>query len=105
LLVAAQTGLRVSELTGLDCGDVAFGTGAYVGCEGKGRKQRAVPLTTATAAALDVWMVERAGRRDEPLFPTRSTIDGGFSHTSADRSRTGPEMVLNCRVRKQRRIC
>ena len=28
LLVAAQTGLRVSELTGLNCGDVTLGTGA-----------------------------------------------------------------------------
>jgi len=45
LLVAIQTGLRVSELTGLDCGDVTLGTGANVRCEGKGRKHRAVPLT------------------------------------------------------------
>lgn len=72
LLVAAQTGLRVSELTGLDCGDATLGTGANVRCEGKGRKHRAVPLTTATAAVLDVWVAERAGRRDEPLFPTRT---------------------------------
>jgi site-specific recombinase XerD len=72
LLVTVQTGLRVSELTGLDCGDVALGTGAHVRCEGKGRKQRAVPLTTTTQAALDVWMLERAGQRDEPLFPTRT---------------------------------
>lgn len=72
LLVAVQTGLRVSELTGLDCGDVTVGTGASVRCEGKGRRQRAVPLTAATVAVLSVWMVERAGRRDEPLFPTRT---------------------------------
>jgi site-specific recombinase XerD len=72
LLVAVQTGLRVSELTGLDCGDVGLGTGANVRCEGKGRKHRAVPLTTATEAVLGVWLTERAGRRDEPLFPTRT---------------------------------
>ena len=72
LLVAVQTGLRVSELTGLDCGDVALGTGAHVRCVGKGRKQRAVPLTSATAVVLGAWMTERAGRREEPLFPTRT---------------------------------
>jgi site-specific recombinase XerD len=72
LLVATQTGLRVSELTGLDCGDATLGTGANIRCEGKGRKHRAVPLTTATAAVLHVWIAERAGRRDEPLFPTRT---------------------------------
>lgn len=72
LLVAVQTGLRVSELTGLDCADITLGTGANVRCEGKGRKHRAVPLTANTQAALDAWLDERAGRRDEPAFPTRT---------------------------------
>jgi site-specific recombinase XerD len=72
LLLAVQTGLRVSELTGLNCGDITLGTGACVRCEGKGRKHRAVPLTAPTQAVMSVWMAERAGNRDEPLFPTRS---------------------------------
>lgn len=69
LLLAIQTGLRVSELTGLNCGDVTLGTGANVRCSGKGRKQRAVPLTETTAAVLRVWLRERGGRPDDPLFP------------------------------------
>ena len=72
LLVAVQAGLRVSELTGLDCGDVTLGAGANVRCNGKGRKHRAVPITATTQAVLGVWMAERGGRRDEPLFPTRT---------------------------------
>ncbi|EQD64429.1 integrase/recombinase, partial [mine drainage metagenome] len=40
MLTAIQTGLRVSELTGLTCGDVHLGKGAHVRCTGKGRKQR-----------------------------------------------------------------
>ena len=72
LLLAAQTGLRLSELTGLDCGDVTLGTGASVRCLGKGRKHRAVPLTTPTQAVLRVWMTERAGQPGQPLFPTRT---------------------------------
>src|SRR5207253_8473742 len=72
LLLAVQTGFRVSEITGLNCGDVSLGTGASARCEGKGRKHRAVPLTAATEAVVTVWLSERAGRRDEPLFPTRT---------------------------------
>ncbi len=72
LLLGVQTGLRVSELTGLDCGDVSLGVGANVRCEGKGRKHRAVPLTSPTEAVLGVWISERSGLRDDPLFPTRT---------------------------------
>lgn len=72
MLLAIQTGLRVSELTGLNCGDVTLGTGASVRCEGKGRKQRAVPLNGPVQAALRVWLTERAGKSGDPLFPTRT---------------------------------
>lgn len=72
LLLAVQTGLRLSELTGLDCQDLALGTGAHVRCIGKGRKHRAVPLTANTQDVLAVWVSERKGRDDEPLFPTRT---------------------------------
>ena len=72
LTLAVHAGLRVSELIGLDCGDIALGTGAHVRCHGKGRKQRAVPLTTDAQAVLEVWLTERAGRSADPLFPTRT---------------------------------
>ncbi|MGP3937539.1 hypothetical protein [Nonomuraea sp. KM88] len=45
LLVAMQTGLRVSELTSLTCADAELGWGAHLHCTGKGRKQRTTPLT------------------------------------------------------------
>ena len=67
--LALQTGLRVSELTGLRCGDITFGTGAHVRCLGKGRKERATPLTQVTAAVLQAWLDERGGEPDDPLFP------------------------------------
>jgi site-specific recombinase XerD len=72
ILLAVQTGLRVSELAGLNCTDVAFGVGANVRCEGKGRKQRAVPLTAPVETLLKVWLAERSGRPNDPLFPTRT---------------------------------
>ena len=73
LLVAVRTGLRVSEITGLNCDNVTLGTGASVHCEiGKGRKQRAVPLNAGTSTTLADWMAERHGQHGEPLFPTRT---------------------------------
>ena len=72
LVLGIQAGLRVSELTGLNCGDVVLGTGAHVRCEGKGRKQRAVPLTGPAQSVLAAWLAERAGRSQDPLFPTRT---------------------------------
>jgi integrase/recombinase XerD len=70
VVLLAQTGLRVSELTGLRCGDIHLGTGAHATTTGKGRKQRITPLTKETAAVLRVWLAERGGSPAEPLFPT-----------------------------------
>ncbi|MDN5853977.1 MAG: site-specific integrase [Actinomycetia bacterium] len=72
LVLALQTGLRVSELIGLDCGDVTLGAGGHVRCEGKGRRHRAVPLTHSAQQVLKIWMAERAGHISDPLFPTRT---------------------------------
>lgn len=70
ILLATQTGLRVSELTALTCADLALGRGAHVHCVGKGRKQRRTPLLPATVAVLKVWLAERGGTGSDPLFPT-----------------------------------
>ena len=70
LLVGVQTGLRVSELIGLNCQDVVLGTGAHVRCLGKGRKQRCTPLRPETARAVQAWLRERQGPADHPVFPS-----------------------------------
>lgn len=69
LLLALESGLRVSELTGLRRGDLSLGAGASVSCTGKGRKKRTTPLTTATAAVLASWLAESGASAAEPLFP------------------------------------
>jgi len=74
LLLTVQTGLRVSELTGLTCQDVVLGTGAHVHCQGKGRKHRCTPLRPETVKTLEAWMRERQGDPDDPLF---ASIRGG----------------------------
>jgi len=70
LLVAAQTGLRVSELIGLRCQDVALSAGAHVRCTGKGRKLRCTPLRKEAIAALRSWLRERNAQPTEALFPS-----------------------------------
>ncbi len=82
LLIAVQTGLRVCELTGLRVGDVQLGHGANVRCRGKGRKERATPLTRQGAAALRAWLREIDADPETPLFP--SSRGGPMSRDSVD---------------------
>jgi site-specific recombinase XerD len=69
LLLAVQTGLRLSELTGLDRDAIHLGAGAHVRCVGKGRKERCTPLTTLARGALQGWLKEPARRGAKALFP------------------------------------
>ena len=69
LLVAVQTGLRVSELTGLTRNLVHLGTGAHIRCYGKGRKERVTPLRRDARAVLKAWLAEHDAPDTAPLFP------------------------------------
>ncbi len=71
LTLAVQTGLRVSELTSLTAAHLHLDDGPHVRCHGKGRKERATPLTRQTLAVLRCWMRERSGAPTDPVFPTR----------------------------------
>ncbi|MBI4169461.1 MAG: tyrosine-type recombinase/integrase [Acidobacteria bacterium] len=71
LLLAVQTGLRVSELTRLSVQDVQLGSGAHVRCYGKGRKEHCTPLTAQTLGVLWEWLRERNAGPSDPLFPSR----------------------------------
>jgi len=68
LVLALQTGLRVSELISLFCGDVVLGAGAHVRCMGKGRKERATPIRKDSVNVLRDWLAERGGTEKDPLF-------------------------------------
>ena len=72
LLVALQTGLRVSELVGLDLGDVSLVKpgDASLHARGKGRKERTVPLREDSVEVLTTWLQERGRTGDEALFVT-----------------------------------
>ena len=96
LLLAIQTGLRVSELIGLTCNDIVLGSGAHVRCKGKGRKRRCTPLRKELVATLRSWLQERSGQPDDPLFPNAR---GGFL------SRDGVEYLLAKHVAVARQKC
>ncbi len=72
LLLAVQTGLRVSELTGLASQDAHLGSGPHVRCHGKGRKDRATPLTSQVVRVLRTWLAELGPAPGGPLFPTQA---------------------------------
>ncbi len=96
LLVAVQTGLRISELLGLCCQDVALGPGANVRCLGKGRKRRCIPLRKDTVAVLRAWLKERKGLPTDALFPNAR---------GAALSRDGVEYLLAKHVAAARLKC
>src|SRR5256714_4168950 len=80
LQVAAQTGLRLSEMTGLTRHDVTLSAGAHVRVIGKGRKERCVPFAKHTVAVLKAWLREPPRGDGQVLFPnargTRLSPDG-----------------------------
>lgn len=80
LHLAIQTGLRVSELVGLNHEDVCLNVGANVRCQGKGRKERCTPLTKATTRIMREWCEECPGVGRDPVFlsvrGTRLSCDG-----------------------------
>jgi len=80
LLVAVQTGLRLSEMTGLKRDDVIIGTGAHLRVIGKGRKERCTPLAKATLTVLKAWLHEPQRGYENVLFPNarggRLSADG-----------------------------
>jgi site-specific recombinase XerD len=58
ILTAVQTGLRLSEMTGLRHEDLISGVGAHLRVIGKGRKERCIPLAKPTLAVLKDWLRE-----------------------------------------------
>jgi site-specific recombinase XerD len=80
ILLAVQTGLRVSEITAATRADLALEAGAHVRVIGKGRKERCTPLAKPTLAALKAWLREPSRGDGQLLFPNtkgeRLTVHG-----------------------------
>ncbi|MFO0584550.1 MAG: tyrosine-type recombinase/integrase [Anaeromyxobacter sp.] len=71
LLVAVQTGLRLSELTALRVEDLVLVGEPHARCHGKGRKERCTPLARSTVRALRAWIGEIGATGADLLFCSR----------------------------------
>lgn len=69
IMLAVQTGLRLSEMTGLQRQDIVLGAGGHVRVIGKGRKERCTPLARSTSAVLKAWLREPQRGDGQVLFP------------------------------------
>lgn len=94
-----QTGLRISELVGLNRADVTLGRGANVHTLGKGRKERRTPLIPSTVEILQTHLDERAGAPNDPLFTTstgrrlsRDAVEHRLAHHVALAQTTCPSI-------------
>jgi integrase/recombinase XerD len=63
-----NTGARVSEVAALNRQDLQLQPARLVQLQGKGRKQRVVPLWKSTAAHLKGWLTQNPGTPSAPLF-------------------------------------
>ena len=70
ILTAVQTGLRLSEMTGLKRENFVSGSGAHLRVVGKGRKERCTPLAKPTRAVLKSWLREPSRGVNDVLFPS-----------------------------------
>jgi integrase/recombinase XerD len=70
-LLLYNTGARISEILSLRVRDVLVTDGRSLTLQGKGRKQRSVPLWRTTQIRLRHWIQENHGQSESPLFPNR----------------------------------
>jgi len=96
MLLATQTGLRLSELTGLVRSDIHLGPAAYVHVVGKGRKERCTPLTSQTTEVLRTWLAELPAGETQVIFPSRR---------GARMSNDGIQYLLARHVETARKSC
>jgi len=96
LLTMYNTGMRVSEVIALDRSQVLFGSSAFIRINGKGRKERTVPVWSKTAQILQALFAEQSRGQSELAFPNRN---GG------QLTRNGVNYILQKAVRRAADQC
>jgi site-specific recombinase XerD len=104
LMLMIQTGLRVSEVTGLRRADLNLSPGPYIRCIGKGRKERCTPLTKPMVKILKAWVSENTFGQSDPVFPS---INGGIMSGDAIQYLVGKHVATasrNCASLTRKRV-
>ncbi len=96
LLTLYNSGARVSELIGLEVGQVHFGSSNFLMVFGKGRKQRTIPLWKKTARVLHNWFKELEAKSITKAFPNAR---------GAPLSRDGVNYILQLAVQRATATC
>jgi len=96
LYLCFAAGLRVSELTGLQLDHLTLSSPASVLIDGKGRKQRSLPLWKETASALRAWLAIRGDRPATQVF---------LNAHGEPITRSGFEYILRKHVRAAAKRC
>jgi len=86
----------VSQIIGLQQPQFSFGTKFFVQFNGKGRKERCVPLRPTTARALKDWFAESDSRSSAVAFPNAR---------GASLSRDGVDYILQQATERAVLIC
>src|ERR1700688_178375 len=74
LLVAVQTGLRLSQMTGLKRDDLILGVGAHARVIRRARRERCTPIAKSTLAVLKAWLREPQRGDETVLFPSQRGV-------------------------------
>ena len=99
-----NTGARVSEAIGLRRANVALNPSRTVRIDGKGRKQRVIPLWGSTAGCLQKWLPRIGQEPESPLFPNAhggALSRSGVEHRLHEAVRAA---AVRCPALKGRRI-
>jgi len=104
ILLAIRTGLRVSELINLCWNNITLGSSSHVHCVGKGRKERATPITKNTASVLKSWLNENKANNESLIFTNArkgKLSRDGFRYILKKYIRLASD---NCETLKRKRI-
>jgi len=105
LLVAVQTGLRVSELVSLRVDQLVLQKSSpHVRCRGKGRKERVTPLTKQAVTELSALLRECGNKPDDPVFLNRR--GGSLSRDAVERRVTKYTRIAaeTCSTLKKKKV-
>jgi integrase/recombinase XerD len=100
LLTMYNSGARVSEMTSLQRTQVHFGASTFLQLNGKGRKERSVPLWPHTSHVLQAWFRELDGKYGSVAFPnargralTRDGVDNLVKEVAKAAAATTPGLA------------